>query len=523
MSEPRTGHVGERYCALLCAQAGLVVNGAIEDANGWDALVEFPDEVRGRPVTADTLHVAAPQCRVQVKTTAKAKRHEKIALSNLRLMATDPLPAFVLFVQHGAGGRIAATHLVHIDHDWITRILERVRRHTIGKGRKHKLHKHTMTVRASDADVLAPNDAGAFREALLVHIGPFDDYRRAKIRHAERTGFEDGSHMLEIRLAERDGETSLSDAMLGYGRRVRVERFSATLTRFGIRDPAPYVRQEGGWLELPDLKPTPATLMFRITPLAAPTPVAVRVYRTLYGEDVDAGMHRVRIVGPFLEHEFKPKLPGFYPMQLSLAPPMPLEDLGKALGLITRLGQDASRATATLEVDGVSGGPVIGLGATPAIELPPGGRAAVEHAMSIAKHFDSPPPGNVLFADLVEHRRTLSLLESVLDGTAKSVRVLLEDVRAPEHDRNMRTYAVVPCAAPLGRSLYVALLLVEARVVVPEGDGLTLYSSSFSVAGHLVLDRADIDWAGLEREMQAVGAPLDDDCNVFVIRNDSVT
>ena len=408
---------------------------------------------------------------------------------------------------------------MHVDHAWITRILERVRKHTVGRGSEHRLHRRTMSVRATDADALAPHDPVAFCEALLGAIGSFGNYRRAKLDHVERTGLEEGGHVLEIHVAEREGEPSFSDVMLGREPRVRVERFSATLTRFGIRDPAPYLRHEGGWLELPDVKPAPGTLVFRTSPLAVPVSVAVGVYRTLYAEDVDADRHRVRIVGPFLEHEFRPRVGGFHPMTLSLTPPMPLEDLGKAIGLLARLHRGASGATATLEVDGVATDLSIGLDATPTFELPPDARAAVDHALSIAARFGSPPPGNVLFADLVEHRRTLALLVSVLDGTAKSARVVLEDVSTSAYEEDRRTWAVVPCAAPFGRHLYVALLLVEARVVVPEGDDLMLYSSAFRVADHLVLDRVDIDWAGLKRAMDTVAEPFVDACNVFVIRD----
>jgi len=504
---------------MLCEQTGLIVNEAVQDETGWDFLVEFPDGVLEQPLTVDTLHVAAPQCRVQVKTSAKAKRRDKVTLANLRRMAIDPLPAFFLFLSLDAAGQVVASHLVHVDHALITRVLARIRRESVGKGESPRFNKKRMTVHAAEADALPPHDAVTFRERLSTQIGSFEDYRREKMAHLASTGFENGREVLELTFIEGDGEPTLSDAMLGRVERVRLERLSATLTRFELPDSSPYLQAEGGWLEFPDLRPTPAKLVFRMSPTAAPISADVAVYQTFYGENVDPEHHRVRLAGAFFEHEFKPLVPGFYSIQLSLARPMLLADLDKAVKLMTRLAEDSSLATATLVTEDNAREAEFGLGAvsSPEFELPPDARAVVEQATRIVGHFGSPPASAVLFGDLVENRRAIAMLDSLLSGIPQSFKVVLDEESASAYEGRQDIAVVAHGAAPLGQSIYVVLLSVKGEVLVPSDKELTIYSSSAHVCRHLVLDRTKIDWAGLNREMHAVAEPLEHAHEVFLL------
>lgn len=517
MYEPRTGRVGESYCRMLCAQAGLIVNAAVEDETGWDFHVEFPDGVLESPLSVDTLHLGAPQCRIQVKTSDNAKRHDDVSLTNLRRMATDPVPAFFLFLELDLKGKVVCSYLVHVNSELITLILKRVHEYNISEPEEVRLNTKTMRVHAGKEDALVANDPEAFREALVEKIGSFDDYRRDKLAHLERTGFEDGRAILELTVGEQGRDTSITDVMLGRAERICLDSFSATLTRFGIPEPAPYIREEGVWLDFPNLQPEPAKLVFRTSPLAAPLSVDVHVFRTFFDDDVDAVHHRIRVAGTFFEHEIEPLVSGFYPMQFSLARPMPLADLDKAIKLMTRLSEDTSSATATLVTRHGASEMTIGLGAVTPIQLPIGSQEVVEKAVGIVRYFGSPPTGAVLYGELLEHRVALSQLESVLSDLPQSFRVMLDAEDTSKYNRDNDIAVVAPVPAPLGQSLYIALILISGEVQATDQETLIIYSSTARVCRMLVLDRTHIDWAELRKEMNSVAESCGDACDVFIL------
>ena len=520
MFEPRTGPVGESYCRMLCAQAGLVVNAAVEDVTGWDFHIEFPDNVLDKPLTVDTLHEASPQCRVQVKTSKDEKRYDDVSLSNLRRMATDPIPAFFLFLELCHNAQVVNSYLVHVDSEMITKILKRVRKHSVNVIEDRPLNKKTMRVHAATTDVLLPNDPTCFLKALVKCIGSFEEYRRNKLSHLENTGFESGREILELAVGKNNGEISFEDVMLGLAKRIRLDSFSATLTRFGIDDPNPYIQEEGGWIEFPNLKPISAVLVFRTSSLAVPISVNVDVYRTFFPDSVDADYHRVRIAGTFLEHEFKPRIQGIYPINFSLDSPMPLSDLNMAVILMTRLVEDASSATATLVLEGDKPDLVIQVGAKSTVNIPASSCTVIGQAMSIVDRFGSSQGSAVLFRELIEHSNAISHLSSILSDAPQSFKITLDEEATSKHDTSTNVAFVAPCAAPLGQALYVALLLIQGEMVDSENDKHIVYSSSAQISRYLVLDRTKIDWVELSNQMSAVAKSVENDkCQVFLLQS----
>ena len=502
---------------MLCAQAGLIVNAAVEDETGWDFHVEFPDGVLEKPLTVDTLHAAATQCRIQVKASDKVKLYDDVQLTNLRRMATDPVPAFFLFLELDHNGQVVVSYLVHVNYELITLILKRVRAESITELEEPRLNKKTMRVHASIADELTPNDPATFREALIEYIGSFEDYRRDKLAHLITTGFENGREILELTVGERNGETSIADVMLGRAERIQLDSFSATLTRFGIPDPTPYIQEEGVWLEFPDLMPTPAKLVFRTSPLAAPLSVDAYVFRTFYDNDVDTEHHLIRVAGTFFEYEIKPLVSEFYPMRFSLARPMPLADLDKAAKLMMRLSEDTSLATATLVTRNDASDLTIGLGAVSPIELPAGSFAVVEQASRIVNHFGSPPTSAVLYGELFQQRVAISHLDSVLSGLPQSFKVMLDEEATSKYDRDKDIAFLAAIPAPIGQSLYIGLILISGEVLAPDHDRLVIYSSSARICRLLVLDRTHIDWVELRKQMDSTAESCEDTCEVFLL------
>ena len=82
----------ERSIALA---DGKVTNKFHEDKTGKDFLVEFPLDAN-----AKNIHEAPITACVQVKSTDKKRRKEQITVSNLKRLATELGPSFIVFIEH---------------------------------------------------------------------------------------------------------------------------------------------------------------------------------------------------------------------------------------------------------------------------------------------------------------------------------------------------------------------------------------------------------------------------------------
>jgi hypothetical protein len=75
----RLARYAETRFANLCAHSGALCHESQEDENGWDYLVEFPDDAATGP--ADT-HQPGKQAFVQVKSTRNGRLSCSLKLSN---------------------------------------------------------------------------------------------------------------------------------------------------------------------------------------------------------------------------------------------------------------------------------------------------------------------------------------------------------------------------------------------------------------------------------------------------------
>ena len=105
----------------MVQQCCLAANKFHEDKTGKDFLVEFPLDANAKHI-----HKAPTTARIQVKSTDDRRRKWQVKVSNLKRLATELGPSFIVFIEFDGKDHPKKAFLVHIDDQWVTKILKRV-------------------------------------------------------------------------------------------------------------------------------------------------------------------------------------------------------------------------------------------------------------------------------------------------------------------------------------------------------------------------------------------------------------
>ncbi|SDU91617.1 hypothetical protein SAMN05216558_0649 [Pseudomonas vancouverensis] len=132
------GAGGEHFFMAFCSVDAVTANKSNADKHGWDVFVEVEQEAS--ELTQLTLHEPIIAGKVQVKSTRTTSLKVDVTLSNLRKMATSPLPSFYVLMDFSQGLYSPRAFIRHVDESLIREILERVNTHIIA-GKAEKLHK----------------------------------------------------------------------------------------------------------------------------------------------------------------------------------------------------------------------------------------------------------------------------------------------------------------------------------------------------------------------------------------------
>ncbi|MBI5034267.1 MAG: hypothetical protein HZB51_27415 [Chloroflexi bacterium] len=181
------GKMAESELQRWAAQVGITANRATEDVEGWDYLLQFPPEqlVAGMPLD---LRPSRIESFVQVKGTSTTENRESISLSNWEKLINTPLPAFFLIIVYGGNDSPQKAYLVHVDKQWISKALKRLR--AVADGQKASLNRQTLDLTWSEADRLHALDGKSMEFAMRKHIGDFDKYAEEKQRYRKTIGSE---------------------------------------------------------------------------------------------------------------------------------------------------------------------------------------------------------------------------------------------------------------------------------------------------------------------------------------------
>ncbi|MBN9603021.1 MAG: hypothetical protein J0G33_08820 [Afipia felis] len=238
----RLPRFAETNFASLCAKAGALCHESQEDENGWDYLVEYPDDAASS--SPDT-RPPAKRAFVQVKSTQGKRLTCSIKLSNARKAAQSPDPWFVvLTVERNNKPR---TYVIHIWKDLIASFLRSVRQAYIDNTPEHKKR---LSLTFTEADYHSDDPVGWMR-AEIERVG--SDYSDEKRKISKTVGYENGFGAGKM-IVEVESIEQLHNEFLGLGSGLSVSRFTYTPGRFGILDPKPEIDISHGTIHI---KPDP--------------------------------------------------------------------------------------------------------------------------------------------------------------------------------------------------------------------------------------------------------------------------
>ena len=228
----RTPKLSELLFEHLCAASGVVANRVSDDQNGWDLIVEFPQQPTTRP--PDTNRPAVT-CLVQIKSSVKTNASYRLKLSNALRFARHPLPCFIVKIEFRSDGKTpSGWHLQHFWHDQIKKTLKTAREeHSNGHD---DLNKTILTFKLDESEKVASE---ALIGLIQTVVNSIPNYATAKSDYAEKIGYESGAGAGRFSLRGEDAVVTLVDAMTGFNDGVEVENFSFTPSRFGIPERAP--------------------------------------------------------------------------------------------------------------------------------------------------------------------------------------------------------------------------------------------------------------------------------------------
>jgi hypothetical protein len=300
------GRLGESVFSQWCASAGLTSNGSSVDKTGWDFFVEFDFHSKAS-LEFSTVHEAAFECKVQVKATDKQARKLAIKLSNLKRLATAPMPAFFVFIEFDGGESAQRVFLVHVDEAMSSDILRRLHQ-AEEQNETHLLHKKTMTIKY-DSSHLLPNASGeSLKSVMEIHMGSsMSAYVAKKNAHLDTAGFDDGFAQLTISTEGAENILKLVNMSLGLEENADISSMVAFKQRFGKKSAVPFVNEENVKLGMPDLKPSfEGSIKFKTDKLGPSLAFPAKLYFSPFNPIVPKAMRRGRIAVEFFDLVFNP-------------------------------------------------------------------------------------------------------------------------------------------------------------------------------------------------------------------------
>ncbi|MEQ6888758.1 hypothetical protein ABE957_08760 [Halomonas sp. CS7] len=290
------GNVGEADFKKWCHQADLAVNVAFVDKTGWDFIVEFPLE---SSLAIRDIHTSPIQCKVQVKSTKSRRRKLSIELSNLKRLATDPKPAFIVFIEYDEDDEAESAYLVHFDEELVSRVLKRL--HEIEQGEEvKKLNETTMTVKYGEQNKMEfANGRSLKKEILSCVSGRLDDYVEKKLMHLKTCGYESGAGKLTFKANCGEDLNSLVEMSLGLRDQVEISNVIGFEERFGIPAKQPFTNEDRGFLSLSVEPDGECILIFKESKLSPGLSFRASLYKSPFNPGVPDSYKAIRLKGSF--------------------------------------------------------------------------------------------------------------------------------------------------------------------------------------------------------------------------------
>lgn len=298
------GMMGESTFSLWCAESGLIANGSKIDKTGWDFFVEFPFNFNA---DVNEIHKSAIECKVQIKATDGNKGKIAISLSNLRRLATVPMPSFFVFLEFDGKSTAQRAYIVHVDNNLISKVLKRL--HEIEQREfESKFNQRTITIHYNDSHIMSELDGETLRNQFLSYIGnDMTKYIDNKKKHLESTGYENSYAKINFTAVGEQNVRKLIDMSLGLEECVEITHFKGVKARFGIESRSPFCEGVEGRLEMPGLQAyTLGKIRFKEDRLSAGYSFPAKLYISPFNSMIPNNLVKARIEGDFFDLKFYP-------------------------------------------------------------------------------------------------------------------------------------------------------------------------------------------------------------------------
>lgn len=299
------GDLGENCFNRWCIEENIVCNKVTMDKTGTDFFVEFPLEVLDS--SPESLHRPALECKVQVKATDKATGSVQVKLSNLRRMATAPLPTFIVVIEYAGGNVPFAAYVVHFDDTLIARVLKHLHKLKI-ENQDQALNRQKLSIHYRDSVKLADLTGTSIIDVFRNFIGPdLAAYVARKKNFLESLGYEKGGVSFRFGIKGEDTLLKLIDVSLGKSSKVELINVRGFRKRFNLAEKTPFLDMPAAIMSMPDIAPSSVgTAIFRKGPLSPPIELAAKHYTSPINAFVPKELVRVRIDAGAIDFTLQP-------------------------------------------------------------------------------------------------------------------------------------------------------------------------------------------------------------------------
>lgn len=228
LSNEDLGLVGEDEFRRICTRYGVKWNTPESDVRGWDFYLEFPDpEVTSLSLGTAHLSASNQQCKVQVKSTYKEHGNRALTLSTLRMITTDSLPAFIVFLEFDNKTNLQKMYITHITRDLTYRILQKCKECEV---KKKSISKSKLTIRKDERTQINIGEDSSLKTYLKNQIGSIEQYKARKISMLAKVGYEEGHISGNVTISKKDIDRGISEKDW-----IEIKDFSLSDIRFGVK------------------------------------------------------------------------------------------------------------------------------------------------------------------------------------------------------------------------------------------------------------------------------------------------
>lgn len=499
------GKAGEDFFSGWCAISGMVANKAVSDRNGWDLLVEIDPELNN--LDPLSLHEGIVETKIQVKATDGSSKSVKVELSNLKKMATSPLPTFYVLVEFSNTDAPTAAYLYHVDKALIEKVLKRIAVLT-STNKKVKLNEKTMTLKFSES--ILPFTATRLKEMMVSIIGKSSlSYVAEKSKSLKSAGFENGAHKFDFSIIGDTQLKRLIDMSLGAKGSIDVNDVHGSSLRFGIATDLPQFNSGTAILEMTNVIPhSSGSIKFKDSVSGKSLVFSADLYMGMLNSWIPDDLKKVRMESKLFEIQ--------------------LISLGKTLKFIAHFDLiknfDITEGLQLFKLLDMFANPnnVQMIFSFPKITTTTNLHQAknfsdcshvieaMEQALKIKKHFDFYEPTFMSLRELEKVKSKLAEISVLIDGAIKEISVCLPvDVRV---DVDTEVDCLYVSAIHLGPCIFAELLLINGMVSQYESERHAISIKKVKSLYQTTIKSTSAERAALKEELVSASEAYEGQC-----------